>query len=200
MTHPITMSCDDLDRALPDYLAGALSEREALALERHAASCARCEARLDAATRRPVSLELPDALRDGLRKDTLRAVASSRTARSASRTWMWAGGVTTMAAAALVFIVMRGTIPSDGSPGAVDSARGPDAVFADMDEVPARARVAARLADQEARSEFAALDAAAREIEAALAAAPADRELRAYLSSVRARRDELARRVKAATS
>lgn len=57
-----------------------------------------------------------------------------------------------------------------------------------------------RLADIEARSEFAELDAAAVEIEAALNAAPNNTKLRTYLSTVRSRRDELARRVTRATS
>ena len=61
-------------------------------------------------------------------------------------------------------------------------------------------RVSAQLAAERAQAEFRELDAAATEIESALAGSPADAELRAYLSSVRARRDELSRRVKEAAS
>jgi hypothetical protein len=202
MINPDTIRCDDLDRLLDAYLAGTLPESEAVALETHAASCARCEARLDAATRRPVDLSA--ALPATLREDTLRAVAVARGAspRRAARTmrvpWAWAGGITSIAAAALVYVVTQRVEPT--RPDVIDSTRRPVVATAPDTEVPSRERVAARLADQEAQSEFAALDAAGKELEAALAAAPADRELRAYLSSVRARRDELARRVKAAAS
>ena len=202
MINPETPRDDHIDRLLDDYLAGTLSEGEALAIEAHAASCARCEDRLEAATRRPV--ELVGALPATLREDTLRAVAVARTvppqhvARKVRAPWAWAGGITAIAAAALVYIVTQRTVPSP--PHNVDSTRSPAVATAIDSEIPSRERAAARLADQEAQSEFAALDEADKELEAALAAAPADRELRAYLSAVRARRDELARRVKAATS
>ena len=202
MMNPDTIRCEDLDRSLDDYLAGTLPEREAMALEAHAASCARCEPRLEAATRRPVHLSA--ALPASLREDTLRAVASARAgstrrvARSVRAPWAWTGGITAIAAAVLVYVVTQRQDPaqplvSDSTPSAV-------VATTPLDEVPSRERAAARLADQEAQSEFAALDAAGKELEEALAAAPTDRELRAYLSAVRARRDELARRVKAATS
>ena len=103
-----------------------------------------------------------------------------------------------MAAAVLVYVVTPRT--ESPRPDRQDSTANSAVVRATEIDIPSRERVAARLADQEAQSEFAALDEASRELEAALAAAPADRELRAYLAAVRARRDELARRVKAATS
>ena len=202
MINPDTIRCDDLDRSLDDYLAGSLSESEAVALETHAASCARCEARLEAATRKPV--EFSAALPATLREDTLRAVAAARggSSRQAVRPlrvpWKWAGGITAIAAAALVYVVTQRADPTQ--PSLIDSTRNPAVATAPDTEVSSRERAVARLADQEAQSEFAALDAAGKELEEALAAAPTDRELRAYLSSVRARRDELARRVKAATS
>ena len=201
MTNPDTIRCDDLERSLDDYLAGRLSERDAIALELHAASCARCEARLEAVTRRPVDLSA--ALPATLREDTLRAVESARTgsrgrhAQPIRRSWAWTGGLTAIAAAALIYVVTQRTVPPQE---VIDSTRSSAVATATEPDVPSRERAAARLADQEAQSEFAALDEAGKELEAALAAAPADRELRAYLSAVRARRDELARRVKAATS
>ena len=200
MINPDTTRCDHLDGSLDEYLAGTLSEAEALSLEAHAASCARCEPRLDAATRRAVVLSaVPPA---SLREDTLRAVAAARTVpRRATRhtraTWAWTGGLTAIAAAVLVYVTQRTERPR---PDRQDSTANSAVATAAEPEIPSRERVAARLADQEAQSEFAALDEAGRELEAALAAAPADHELRAYLSAVRARRDELARRVKAATS
>jgi hypothetical protein len=201
MTNPETIRCDDLDRLLDDYLAGTLPENVAVALEMHASSCARCEPRLEAATRRPV--DFVGALPSSLREDTLRAVEAARVGsprratRVARMPWAWTGGVTTIAAAVLVYVVTQRTDPQ--GPG-IDSVRSVAVSPRHDPEVSPRERVAAQMADQDAQSEFAALDVASKELEEALAAAPGDRELRAYLSAVRARRDELARRVKAATS
>ncbi len=60
-------------------------------------------------------------------------------------------------------------------------------------------RTALQLASREASPEFAALDAAADELDAALARHPDDSELRAFRATLEARRDELAQRIKSVT-
>ncbi len=112
----------------------------------------------------------------------------------------WAGGVLlAVAATVLVFITQRqdpSSAPGASGPVSTVAADTPRAVDPAMTAMQA----VASFAEAEARPEFVALDAAARELEAALAAAPGDRELRAFLTAVRSRRDELSRRVKEATS
>ena len=58
--------CLQLDRVLPDYLAGRLAAADAVALETHAAACARCEAIVERSTRREVAFApaLPPAVRE----------------------------------------------------------------------------------------------------------------------------------------
>ncbi len=205
MTNPDLITCETLEQQLADYLADALPQSAAEQLEAHAASCARCEVRLEAATRRPllVASALPPSLRD----DTLRAVQARRVKpralRNVSHAWRWRSGLAVAAAAALLVVLVNRDVsdqvvenPIGGAEtvGAVVDSPG---VASAYDGVGMR-RSAARLADDGARSEFAELAAAAGELEVALAATPDDRQLRAFLSTVRARRDELARRVKEA--
>jgi hypothetical protein len=203
---PMDMTCDELTRLLPAYLQGALPEREARALEQHAATCDVCEPRLEAATRLELSFAPP--LPASLRDNTLRAVQSSaastphrptsrRAAQASASRWRFMAGLTTLAAAAVLLIVVTRRAPVSVRSG--DSAA---TVVLDEQGLVANSMQAAagRIADAGARAEFAQLDAAAREVEAALAAAPDDADLRAYARAVRARRDELARRVKEASS
>lgn len=205
--------CADFERQLPDYLAGRLSDADARHVEAHAASCATCEPRLDALTQRQFvyAPTLPPTLRD----QTLQAVHARRSftvqpgAGAPShqpRRWGAIGGLAGLAAAAVlaVFVINRGTdLP--GTTRLADSGLADSPIVDTPATTPARIedvgmmQSAARFAESQARSEFVELDAAAREIEAALAAAPTDRELRTFLSTVRARRDELSRRVKEAT-
>lgn len=191
MNSPTTFSCADFDRDLPSYLEGALADAEAERLEAHAAECARCEPLMEAATRRADTFApaLPWTVRDA----TLNTIAISRVNDAHRIRARWLTGTGVLAAAALLSIFVSRESPVS----VVDSARGVrEAVVADNPMV----RIASQLADDEAKAQFAELDAAASELEIALVTAPNDRELRAYLNSVRARRDELARRVKEAKS
>lgn len=211
MTHVPKTSCADFERRLPDYLAGRLSDADARQVEAHAASCETCEPRLDAMTRREFvyAPPLPPTLRD----QTLQAVQARRslTVQRGSgapiqmpRRWGAIGGLMGLAAAAVLAVfAINGDDDVPSAPGSADT--GMVAVAATPATAPARIedvgmmQSAAQFAESQARSEFVELDVAAREIEAALAATPTDRELRTYLSTVRARRDELSRRVKEAT-
>jgi len=60
-------------------------------------------------------------------------------------------------------------------------------------------RTALQLARREASPEFAVLDAAAEELDAALARTPDDAELRAFRAALEARRDELTQRIRNVT-
>ena len=60
-------------------------------------------------------------------------------------------------------------------------------------------RTALQLASREASPEFAVLDAAAEELDAALARTPDDAELRAFRAALDARRDELTQRIRSVT-
>jgi Putative zinc-finger len=213
MTHVSPTPCADFERQLPDYQAGRLSDADARHVEAHAASCETCEPRLDAITRR--AFEFAPPLPPTLRDQTLQAVQTRRSftvergtgvPRRQPRRWGAIGGLAGLAAAAAlaVFVINRGTgLPGFtrlADSGAADSpiADTPATTTARIEDV-GMMQSAAQFAESQARSEFVELDAAAREIEAALAATPTDRELRTFLSTVRARRDELSRRVKEAT-
>lgn len=199
--------CAAFDARQAAYLAGVLREAEAEQHEAHAAVCARCEAQLEAATRVPVASFAP-VLPPALRASTLAAVSSARAPRAggamhrALTRWGVAGGAMLAAAAALVMVVRR-----DAVPPAADAVV--DVAIVDSNRIPGMdddlalrpsMRRAAHVAGEPARAEFQQLDAAAAELEAALVAAPDDRDLRDGLASVRARRDELSRRVKEASS
>ena len=196
------MTCDELERALDDYQRGALSPHDASRIETHAAHCAVCERRIDAWSTQalPVLSAFAPALPPSARDAVMRAITAPRdttvvSVRSrAARTWR--GTVVLAAAAVLVLATWNRWSPPSISP-ATAPVNAPVATES-IDENSA-SRSSRQLADNEARSEFAELDAAAREIETALTSSPDDAELRAYLSSVRARRDELASRVKRAT-
>ena len=120
-----------------------------------------------------------------LRAATLSAVSASRTRRGRTR---WIGAGAALAAAALLAIWISPVAPT--SPVS--------AVVAVVDSAPAIAADPGALAADRAVSEFDAIDAAARELQSALNAAPADAELQAFLASVTAQRAELLRRVQAA--
>jgi len=195
-------TCTHLDDALAEYLAGRLPDREAAAIEQHASTCARCEGVLDRTTQRVHHFEptLPSAVRDAtLRQVRAKALGRQRTARI---------GWTSLAAAAVLTIgfsqwravndspavdmptVASGDVAAESLSRAADGPR----------VVEGRMGAASFLAETQAEAEFAELDAAARELEDALRTTPADRELREFLRTVNARRDELTRRVREATS
>ena len=177
------MTCQQFDRIEADYLSGTLSETDARALEAHAASCASCEARLDAKTRRDVTAFAP-TLPPELRTRTLAAVRARRSAGRRARRW-WTAGI---AAAAAAVVLSVGVARFTSAP-----ADDPTTTVATQDTA---VSPAATLAMLSSRDEFAALDEAIRELETALAASPGDAELQAFLASAIARRTELERQVK----
>lgn len=217
------MTCEDVVRLLDAYVAGDLDDATSVRLEQHAAMCSACEARLELVTRAAAN-NAADALRAlgeraqlpvGMRERLLQSaksvaapgeLSSAETVlidapRGPSATSMrrWGGGLATLAAAAALFVAVR----KDAQRVDVTN---PPTVSSDSNTQTApvsgeaiRAAVVARIADDGARSEFAELDVATKELETELAKTPNDRDLRSYLSSVRARRDELERRVKDAS-
>ncbi len=217
MTHdeaPRTPACTVFDGALTDYLAGRLPEHDAERLESHAMDCARCERVLDLGTQVPIAdfnPPLPVAIRGAVLAEigAPPRPASARTVvtRIADRRWPIAGGALIAASAAILLLRSsngleqrtEGTRVSIDAPAYAPSAIPPSAIPPSY-EGNAAMESASQLASDRARTEFESLDAAAREIEGALQASPDDEQLRAYLSSVRARRGELMLRVREATS
>jgi anti-sigma factor RsiW len=168
------MRCNELDAALASYLRGELDSARTLALETHAAACERCERLLDARTTvplRPLAVEPPAEVRSVV-------LATIRDARRRGR-WRRLGGAAAVAAAAVVVLVSW--------PAQKEATNIPGEMSVDM-------------AAERARPEFAALDEAARELEAALRAAPDDRDLQAFLATVNERRAALARLIQDAAS
>ena len=167
------MNCDEFDRLFDRYLAGELTEAEALAVEAHASQCERCERRLDAATaiREVVPVLMPPA---HVRARVLGAAAAGR--RTAMRR-RWLVGAAAAAAVAAVGLSI-----------------GPERKHAfDV-------RSATHLfAIDRAKPEFEELDRAARELESALRESPDDPELKQYLATVNDRRDALTRRISEAS-
>lgn len=170
------MTCAECEARLDAWRAGTLPEREARALEAHAAECAACHARLDAASRLdlalPPAIAPPPALRD--------AVLRARRAHRARRRWgaglLLAGGAT---AAAMLAIALhpqqkRATDVPDGA--------------------------AWLLASERARASFAELDGAERELQAALRAHPDDRDAAERLEMVRRLRRALEHQIRESTS
>lgn len=202
-----TMTCAALEQELPAYLRGELPDVRVEQLELHAAGCAHCEARLEQATRLTQPLVVPTP--DDLRRAVLQEVQAQRHARTTTRmagSWRLRAWVATGAVAATlaIMIVRREFTGNQAGTGVADTIALGTSTAPTPDDVLTQAsgmqRVSAQLAAERAQAEFRELDAAATEIESALAGSPADAELRAYLSSVRARRDELSRRVKEAAS
>ncbi len=176
------MTCQDFDDQIDAYARGALRDDLATAIEQHAAVCAACALRLERLPQVDLSAFAP-ALPLELRDVTL-AVVRQRRARSTRYKW-FAGGL--MAAAAVIAALM---IPRGTSTGPVVVASGDSLVRSPV--------LATALAADHATTEFEAIDAAERELRTAIAAAPADAQLHAFLASVTAQREELRRRVEAA--
>jgi anti-sigma factor RsiW len=157
------MICGMSTERLEAWLAGTLSDGDARIVEQHAASCPSCEARLEAATdlgRLPREISPPPAVR----ALTMRAVARRR----ARRTWLrLAVGGSAIAAIALLLLISRpATKSASDFPGAGT-------------ELLARAH---------ARPDFAALDAAERDVEQALRDQPGDPDLQEALRRIRHQR------------
>jgi len=145
------------------------------ALEHHAAACAGCYARLDAASSLG-SIARPVPPPPALRTLTLAAVARRRTMVRWRRL---AVGVTGIAAVALLAIMSRpDTKSASDFPGAIKSLE----------------------AMEHARPSFATLAAAERDIEAALRQQPDDRDLNDALLRIRRQHEALSRMVREAGS
>ncbi len=217
MTETADFQCDDFDRVCSEYLAGQASARVVQRVEFHASHCARCEVALDNATRRDFvfSPALPPELRESVRRSIASTPALSIVRDDASetatppqtqRSWSVARVVLPVlaVAAALAIVVVSARDEPTDSRATVVAADSRDNIAPitspTLDNDIGFVYTAARVASAQAQAEFAALDDAAQELEAALANTPNDRELRAFLASVRARRDELTRRVREATS
>ncbi len=176
------MTCPDFDDQFDAYARGALRDDVATAIEQHAAGCAACAIRLERLPQADVSTFAP-ALPIELRDVTLAAVRQRR-AQSTQYKWL-AGGLMAAAAVIAVLMIPRGTRAGPG-------------VVASGDSLVRSPVSATALAADRATTEFEAIDAAERELRTAIAAAPADAQLRAFLASVTAQREELRRRVEAA--
>jgi predicted anti-sigma-YlaC factor YlaD len=157
------MTCGMASERLDAWLAGTLNDADARTVEEHAAGCPSCEARLEAANhlgRLPREISPPPPLR----AVTMHAVARRRVRRNWRRL---AVGGSAVAAIALLLLIGR---------PATKSAR----------DVPrAGAELVART---HARPEFAALDAAERDIEQALRDQPGDPDLNEALTRIRQQR------------
>ena len=180
------MNCEMFLRLLDAYCDGTLDDRRSAEIEAHATECSSCEARLEQATTGLLPPFAP-ALPVTLRAQVLQAVAARR---RASRTRISTGVGVAVAAAALIAIMFR---PIPGPSQLV--------VVADTMSVPVlEIGTGSMSAEERARSEFRALDDAARELQAALSQTPADAQLTAFLRSIDDQRAALRRQVQDAQS
>lgn len=170
------MTCAECDARFDAWLAGTLPEAEARAMEAHAAECAACEARLDAASRVPVGVPAEIAPPPAVRDAVLREVRGRRARRRWGAWIVLAGGAT---AAALLLITLR---PREKRASDV-----PDGA-------------AWLLAAERAKASFTELDGAERELQAALQAHPDDRDAAERLELVRRMRRALQHQIRESTS
>ena len=194
-----------------DYAAGAVSAHDAERLEQHAAMCAPCEARLlllTSSSAHDVVTHFAPPVPTALRDATLTAVASARSSRARTTRWRAVVGAVTAAAAVIAVMVARrepsasstvATSPAASATSAATTPAGGAAAASPGSVGASMLRVAEHLAEEQSRAEFVALDAAAAELDAALAQTPADMDLRVYRAAVQARRNELAQRVRDVT-
>jgi anti-sigma factor RsiW len=190
------MECTALTDRLDQYIAGRLPESEAAAVEAHASTCEVCEHLLESAT--AGEWRYAPAPPSDLRAHVLAAVDRSaaalgtpneRTAGYRGQVRRRVAALSTLAAAALLafFLWPRRSEAPDGTAHYAPAASVAPGI--------GLVAIAEYIADQTAQPEFAALDAAAAELTDALSLAPNDTELLSYLAAVRARRDELQRRI-----
>jgi hypothetical protein len=200
-TPPAPIRCETVHAQIAAYRAGTLDADAAWQVEWHAAHCEPCDALLDA----PLDLEPQAWLRaenipSRAERDAMRgAILGSRGATQAAVTvrsrarWAWAVGIAA-AAAVVVMVIGDARPPAPVQAVSVDratprpSSTGVDIASASM----VRARELAAIG---AAEQFAALDAAARELDAVRARRADDAELRAFRGTLEAQRRELARLV-----
>ncbi|MES3033382.1 MAG: zf-HC2 domain-containing protein [Gemmatimonadota bacterium] len=181
----MTIDCQVVARDLDAYRDGTLHAARCEELEAHAAQCDACLMQLERVTAGmlPVFAPTPPST---LRDDVLRAVAVRRRSRRLPRLARTAGA---LAAAALLFVMLRPTT-APPAPTVADST---------IVAVPVSGASSAS-ADEIARSEFRALDDAARELQAELTRTPGDAELTALLRRIDDQRASLRRQVQDARS
>jgi Putative zinc-finger len=177
------MTCEEFATQLASYANGTLTAAECESLELHASMCSACESLMERATAGRFPAFAPDLPAD-LRAQVLTAVAARR---RASRVTHWTRAAAVIGAAALIALMLRPT----GKQGQTIVADSTSAATAARSRSPA---------DDLSRSEFIALDEAARELETAIARAPDDKQLSIFLQTVTEQRAELQRRVKDARS
>ena len=173
------MTCDQFQKQLAPYLSRKLTASQCEALELHASTCSACEVLLKRATDGLLPAFSP-ALPTELRAPVLQAVASRRNSARATR---WTRVAALVGAAALLALMLKPT------------GKHAPLLIADSTTTTTAAHPLST-ADDRSRSEFLALDDAARELETAIARTPDDKQLSAFLQSVTERRAELQRRVK----
>ena len=169
------MNCTDVDARRTDWLSGSLSERDARALEAHAAGCDACGARLEQASR-PSALATTIPPPPALRASVLAAVRQRRRGRIWRRRLVAASAV---AAVALLAVTLQ-----PHRKQASDLPRG----------------ASMRMASERVKPELAALASAEQELIAALADTPGDAELQRALEDLRRQRVALERIVQPVAS
>ena len=175
------MTCDEFSARLDAYTSGALSDQESEVLEAHAAECQTCGALLERSTASTLPVFVA-TLPPELRASVLQAVSARQKRARITRRGRAAA---VMGVAALLAIMFR--------PGNKQA----QLVIADSSAVHAPVSSGdVSAAGDRARSEFIALDEAARELASALSRAPDDKQLTEFMHSVAARRSELEQRVK----
>ena len=179
------ITCETFLSALDAYRAGTLDDAGSTALEEHAAGCTTCEARLEEATAGQLPPFAP-ALPETLRAEVLGAIAARR---ASHRRTIWTRIGAVAAAAAFVAVLLR------------PAPKGAQVLVADSSAVPAAQLGGSGVSAEDlARSEFRALDDAARELQAALTRTPGDAELTRFLRSIDDQRAALRRQVQDARS
>lgn len=202
-----SLSCSDVTSLLASYAAGTVDDAVAHAVEWHGAHCRRCEPLIEnALATAPHVRGTSDAMLDitpyvpfggpdaeALRRRTLAQLKPLRPRRQHAPAWTVGVGV--LLAASLILLTRgpegeRATSDDGGEKASADSmwSQFPGATSAPM-------RTAVRLAQRHSAAEFAALDTAIREVDRAIAAAPAAEELREFRVALDARRRELETRV-----
>jgi putative zinc finger protein len=164
------MNCADVAGRVDGWIAGTLSDTDARDLERHATECAACAARLESA---PALPELPATIAPpaALRAATLARVAARRRAVGRRRFVLAVSGIAAVVVAAIA-VQPRGKSAQD---------------------FPGAGKVL--LAMKRAKPEFAELDAAERDVAAALATTPGDALLVAARQRLQRERELLQRLV-----
>jgi hypothetical protein len=206
-------TCATGARTFDAYRRGTLGEAESWAYEVHAAECAECSGRVGGLGAVVAPIARPNA---AVRASTLARVAgAARNGTTGRRRAGVLGTVVALALAASLAVILARPFASHESWNSRveraiatrDSLDASRLVYTALspEESAAVARngllfASASIAARQAAPEFAALDSAAVELDAALRISPDDAELRRFRAAIRARQEELRLRVKEARS